>query len=298
MSKPEHDSTESAWPVPEALLADAVNRLQGGDRSSLDFLKQCAQEGSCMAFDAVVEQIPTAERVAFAVGYALSGNYAALCFLLTRAQVGDRTAFAFLQGRLREGNRIILSFLVRRAQEHDEAAFTFHYENFKRGLNRYLTGRVGDRDVASGLTQDAFTRAWQELPKSGEETREKFKAWLYRIATNLSVDYFRRARVLMQSLEELEENGTLSIPSAEGPENFVGEKELVQQAFQEVKPRHRDALFVETYLNRSQGEKAQLLEVNENTFSGFVSRGRKELLEALERLVNESETLEGKGPTI
>lgn len=62
----------------------------------------------------------------------------------------------------------------------------------------------------------------------------------------------------------------------EGPEDTVSEKELITQAVREVTPWHRKAMIMEAVENRSQ------LDVTEGTFSGFVSRERKEPKEATE----------------
>src|SRR5437868_418875 len=139
MRRPEHDSTGSPRPITEELMMEMVSRALVGDHTALHFLKGCARDGNCLAFDTLLEGTPAGERVALAVEYSLHGNNAALHFLLGRAQIGDRTAFAFLTGRLREGNRLVFSFLVAQSQEHDQVAFTFLYQNFVRPLGWYLT---------------------------------------------------------------------------------------------------------------------------------------------------------------
>jgi hypothetical protein len=217
MCELEHDSTNSPQSATEALMMEMVSRARVGNSAALHFLMNEARLGNCIAFDALVECTQASKRVPLAIEYALKGNDAALRFLLSRAQIGDRTAFAFLEGRLREGNRLVLSFLVVQAQKHDPTAFTFLYENFMRPLDWYLTNLIGDKEIASEFTHEVFVQAWIELPSASDETKEKFKVWLYRIATNLAMNHFRRSRILAQSLEQLKESGTLDIPSIEGP---------------------------------------------------------------------------------
>ncbi len=301
MPEPAHDFTQSGLPVPDELVADAVSRARDGGRETMAFLMQCAQEGSAMAFIGVVDLVPVAERVAFAATCAASGNSAALRFLLSRAQAGDRTAFAFLQGRLRAGHSFVLAFLVGCARGREEFAFEFLYRNFAPGLRAYLRGRIGDASVAEEIAQDAFSRVWTELPKANDETETKFKSWLYRIATNLSNDYFRstkHSQVQMQSFEELTEDGLPTVPSTEGPEEYVAERELTKQALELVTPEQRDVILMEAYLNLSQREKAKRLGIAESTFSSSLSRGRKELERKRKHLLSELDMPEGRGPTI
>lgn len=81
--------------------------------------------------------------------------------------------------------------VVRRAQQHDPVALTQLYEeNFDR-IYRYIVLKIGDRTEAEDMTQQVFLNVlksissykWKGLP---------FSAWLFRIAHNQVVDYFRK----------------------------------------------------------------------------------------------------------
>ncbi len=83
--------------------------------------------------------------------------------------------------------------LVRRAQQRDEEAFTMLYEEYFDKIYRYVALKIGDRIEAEDLTQQVFVKAlksissfrWKGIP---------FSAWLYRIAHNQVVDYFRKKK--------------------------------------------------------------------------------------------------------
>lgn len=51
---------------------------------------------------------------------------------------------------------------------------------------------VGDREEAADLAQEAFVRAWQGLDSFQGES--SFATWMYRLTTNLCIDYLRRKR--------------------------------------------------------------------------------------------------------
>jgi len=81
--------------------------------------------------------------------------------------------------------------LVRRAQQRDEGAFTQLYEaNFDK-IYRYVVLRIGDKTEAEDMTQQVFLNALQSLP-SFKWRGISFSAWLFRIAHNQVVDYFRK----------------------------------------------------------------------------------------------------------
>lgn len=80
--------------------------------------------------------------------------------------------------------------LVRLARKGDEEAFeqlVLANQNRVYSLALRLTG---DREEAADLAQDAFLRAWQALPEFRAESG--FSTWLYRMTTNLCIDFLRR----------------------------------------------------------------------------------------------------------
>jgi RNA polymerase sigma-70 factor (ECF subfamily) len=81
--------------------------------------------------------------------------------------------------------------LVRRAQQHDQAALTQIYEeNFDR-IYRYIVLKIGERTEAEDMTQQVFLSAFKSISSFKWKGRP-FSAWLYRIAHNQIVDYFRK----------------------------------------------------------------------------------------------------------
>jgi len=81
--------------------------------------------------------------------------------------------------------------LVRRAKEHDEAALTQLYEaNFAK-IYRYVVLKIGDRTEAEDMTQQVFLKAFKSI--SGYRPKgSPFSSWLFRIAHNQVVDYWRK----------------------------------------------------------------------------------------------------------
>jgi RNA polymerase sigma factor (sigma-70 family) len=70
----------------------------------------------------------------------------------------------------------------------DERAFEALYAQYGEGLLRHVE-RLVRSDAAQDMVQEAFLRAWQRAGQwDGSGT---FKAWLYRIATNLALNHLR-----------------------------------------------------------------------------------------------------------
>jgi len=81
--------------------------------------------------------------------------------------------------------------IVRRAQQRDPAALTQLYEENFDKIYRYIVLKIGDRTEAEDMTQQVFLNALKSI-SSFRWKGMPFSAWLFRIAHNQVVDYFRK----------------------------------------------------------------------------------------------------------
>ena len=79
--------------------------------------------------------------------------------------------------------------LVRRAKNGDDDSFASLFELCYPSIWRHLYRMVGNEEDASDLAAETFIKAWYRLPRIHDERR--FRAWLYKIATNTALDYKR-----------------------------------------------------------------------------------------------------------
>lgn len=111
--------------------------------------------------------------------------------------------------------------LIRRAQERDQVALTQLYEeNFDR-IYRYIVLKISDRTEAEDMTQQVFLNALKSI-SSYKFKGMPFSSWLYRIAHNQVVDYFRKKS--KQATVPLDES--LPIPATDGSPEHLAEKKV------------------------------------------------------------------------
>jgi RNA polymerase sigma-70 factor, ECF subfamily len=97
--------------------------------------------------------------------------------------------------------------LMLRYRSGDMRAFETLYTRHKDALYRYLQRMCRDRDACN----DLFQEVWSKVIQSREryEPRAQFTTFLFRIAHNCAVDYFRRAerrqQGRMEDVSELQE---------------------------------------------------------------------------------------------
>ncbi len=83
-----------------------------------------------------------------------------------------------------------LGKLVELAQGGDTDAFGKIYDTLVKPVYRYIYYRV-DKHIAEDLTEETFLKAWQNISKY-KKGKNPFSAWVFRIAHNLVVDYYRK----------------------------------------------------------------------------------------------------------
>ena len=83
--------------------------------------------------------------------------------------------------------------LIRRAQQCDHVALTQIYEENFDKIYRYIVLKIGDRAEAEDMTQQVFLNALKSI-SSYKYKGMPFSAWLFRIAHNQVVDYYRKKK--------------------------------------------------------------------------------------------------------
>jgi RNA polymerase sigma-70 factor (ECF subfamily) len=157
-----------------------------------------------------------------------------------------------------------------------EALFERLYADYERPILNYLYRLLGEPALAEDLTQETFTRAWnarRDLPKLDNP-----RAWLYRIATNLARDHFRRARLLSW----LPLLGNEPALTEEAPSGDPLEAERMQRALRQLPPDYRLPLVLYTCQELSVAEVAAALGLSVDAVKQRLVRARQQLRAAYE----------------
>lgn len=162
--------------------------------------------------------------------------------------------------------------LVEQAQTGDAQALGEIYDRHHERIFRYVWARVNNQQLAEDLTGEIFTR----MVKRFVEYRAMgvpFQAWLYRIAHNLLVDYFRQ------------ENGRFSVPleeaemmskSKDTPEQLVDTlltMEAVQHALEKLDPLQKDVIVLRFLVGLPLQEVADTLDKTVAAIKSIQHRG-------------------------
>jgi RNA polymerase sigma-70 factor (ECF subfamily) len=182
-----------------------------------------------------------------------------------------------------------------RARAGDEEAFRELTDPYRRELQLHVHRIVGSAQDAEDLLQETLLAAWRGLERF--EGRASVRSWLYRIATNRSLDALRASRrraedvqlmthmpeptrraepVWLESYPDVLLEG---IPDdAPGPEARYEAKESIALAFvvglQHLPPQQRAVLVLRDVLGFRAAEVAEMFETTEASVNNFLRRAR------------------------
>jgi RNA polymerase sigma-70 factor, ECF subfamily len=179
--------------------------------------------------------------------------------------------------------------LIARSQNGDVQAFNQLVLLYQQTLYGAVFRLVGNYDVASDVTQDAFLSAFRAI--KSYRGGSSFKAWLLRIGTNLACDYWRRTqRQRSESLESLTDEEELHSPELlaalassdldANPETHILTQELqacIQLGLQQLPLDQRTAVVLCDIEGLAYEEVAAIMQVPLGTVRSRISRGRTRL---------------------
>jgi RNA polymerase sigma-70 factor (ECF subfamily) len=182
---------------------------------------------------------------------------------------------------------------VEAAMAGDEAAFATLVDRHRRELHVHCYRMLGSFEEAEDLVQETFLRAWRN--RESFEGGPLFRAWLYRIATNASLDAIKRRSRRVASLGSFAEVPWLQpypdrlldeiAPSDAEPDAVVVARETIELTFMAViqllPPQQRAVLILRDVLEWSAAEAAALLDTSVAAANSALQRARATLREQL-----------------
>ena len=160
-------------------------------------------------------------------------------------------------------------------EEHKdrEQLFLKLYDEYASPIFRHCYFRVSSRELAEDLTQESFMRTWNYLAEA--KTIDNPKAFLYRIAENLVVDYYRKKKEL--SLDVLAEKGF--DPSGDGASSILDYADMrhARQMIEELEPQHREILILRFVDDLPIRDIAGIIGKSENVVSVRIHRAMQKL---------------------
>lgn len=180
-------------------------------------------------------------------------------------------------------NEKLIEELVNLVQKGDIDSFSKLYDILVDPIYRYVFFRVNKED-AQDLVEQIFLRVWENVSKYKKTPESRFSSWVFRIAHNLVIDYYRNNKI--KDVSELD----LNIPTMDREHNPLKKTEeklnllLLKKALNNIKIHYRDFLVLKFINELSNKEIAELLNKSEGGVRILQLRALKALKSELSKM--------------
>ncbi|WP_422360080.1 sigma-70 family RNA polymerase sigma factor [Reichenbachiella sp.] len=140
-------------------------------------------------------------------------------------------------------------------------------DNLYKPLSQFIKKRISNREDAEDLTQEVFYK----LVKSDDSAMGSVKSWVYAVAKNTIVDYYRKKRIATNELDE-------QVFREEELADVVHElSSCIAPFIDQLPDEYRQVLQLSELKRIPQKEIAKQLDINYTTLRSKIQRGRKKL---------------------
>ncbi len=170
--------------------------------------------------------------------------------------------------------------LMLKVRDGDLGKFSFLFERHHRTLFNFLLRLTGNRDLSEDLVQEVFLRMLKYRRTFRPDSQ--FTAWMYQVARNAHVDYFRKHKNEAPADRDAEKEDSLVEPVGPAPnpeQQFrkAQEASLVRRALARLSLDKREVLILSRYQGLKYEEIAAILGCEVGTVKGRVFRAVQEL---------------------
>jgi RNA polymerase sigma-70 factor (ECF subfamily) len=183
--------------------------------------------------------------------------------------------------------------IMLRVKAGDESAFEYLVQKYRRPMVGFMYRMSHNAAAAEDLAQEVFLRVYRS--RTSYEASAKFTTWLYRIATNLGVNYARDTRNerpdKMASLDEPDEETGTTMDVADSSltvEQTIMRRErmaAIRAKVQALPERQRIAVLMHKYQQMDYKQIAEVLKLSESATKSLLFRAYETLREQLKEFV-------------
>lgn len=176
-----------------------------------------------------------------------------------------------------------------RVREGDDAGFEYLVEKYRRPMLAFMYRMTHNTATAEELAQEVFLRVYRSRHTYSADA--KFSTWLYRIATNLAVNYARDTKYqrpeMQVSLDEPDEESGLKLdiadPSLSAEQQLLRRERLaaIRRHVEALPERQRLAVLMHKYQGMDYRQIGEVLKLSESATKSLLFRAYETLREKL-----------------
>lgn len=164
--------------------------------------------------------------------------------------------------------------IIKQILEGDTEKYRLLLERYQKGLVHHCFTMVNDTEMANDLTQEACIKAYLQLKRYRKEYR--FSTWLYKIATNLCLDFLKKRRhISLDDVPELMSNQLSPQEHAEKNESSL----QLHKAVRNLPLKYQTVISLYYWQEQNYEEIAQIMSTPLGTVKTWLKRAKEQLKE-------------------
>ncbi len=183
--------------------------------------------------------------------------------------------------------------IMLRVRDGDDSGFTYLIEKYRKQIIHYMFRMTSNQAVAEELAQEVFLRVYRS--RESYRAEAKFTTWLYRIATNLGVNYARdhkHEKAAQNVYLDQPDADTGTTPDVADSRMNVEEKLMRTERLAGIRAhvmalpeRQRQAVLMHKYQEMDYREIGAVLKLSESATKSLLFRAYQTLRERLKDYV-------------
>jgi len=154
---------------------------------------------------------------------------------------------------------------------HDHQAFGVLYDFYFDKIYGYVFKRCGKREIAEDIVSETFTKVFCGL-KNFNPRKGSFKSWVYKIATNNLIDYYRKElKNTKVDIEDITEPAEIKQTTEEYLMSLE-DKKKVMQIIQKMSGRYQQVVNLKYFAELSNQEIAETMHISANNVGVLLYR--------------------------
>ena len=175
------------------------------------------------------------------------------------------------------------AYCLSKIQEGDEHFFNLIFGKYRNQLFAYLYKITKSKELSEEIVLDVFLKLWHGREAITEI--QNFEAFLYKVAHNKAIDFFRAAK-RSQALQQALWEAITEAPAADNADNrliFKNTDALIKEAINQLSPQRKKVFELRHYEDLSYAEIAATLKLSSNTVRNHLAASLQFIRDYLEK---------------
>lgn len=174
--------------------------------------------------------------------------------------------------------------IVKLIQGGEKEKFGEIIKRYQGRLFGYIKNLINQNNMeVEDVVEDSLISAYENL--NGFDTSKKFSSWIYRIAHNKAIDYFKKKRIKSEEIDSRDEIlETRNEKLIEELEIEKEEKKVVARAIENLELKYREVVLLYYFEEKSYEEISDILHIPVSNVGVLLFRAKIMLKKILEKI--------------